>query len=194
MDFIVNNFDLWTWVIIPILIFLARIVDVSIGTIRVIFISKGFKSIAPVLGFFEVIIWLLAISQIMKNLENWVSYIAYGAGFATGTYVGMLLEEKISIGKVILRVISKKDDCEMIEELKKKYRLTIIDGQSPTGGTKAKIIFMVMKRSEVKDAVAIVNQFHPKAFYTIEDVKYALDDGATPVQKRNVFSFYRKSK
>ena len=70
------------YVILPVMIFCARICDVTMGTIRVIFISKGIRYLAPVIGFFEVIIWLLAIGQVMNNLTNAVSYIAYGAGFA----------------------------------------------------------------------------------------------------------------
>ena len=87
----------FAWVVLPLLIFFARICDVTLGTIRVIFISKGFKYIAPCIGFFEVIIWLLAIGQVMNNITNVASYIAYGAGFATGTFVGMAIEEKLSL-------------------------------------------------------------------------------------------------
>jgi len=70
--------DLFAWVILPLLIFSARICDVSLGTLRVIFISRGFKKIAPFIGFFEVIIWLVAIGQVMQNIGNFASYIAYG--------------------------------------------------------------------------------------------------------------------
>ncbi len=76
--------DLFSYAILPLLIFLARICDVSIGTLRIIFVSKGVKKVAPVLGFFEVLIWIIAISKIMQNLDNYVNYIAYAAGFATG--------------------------------------------------------------------------------------------------------------
>ena len=90
--------DTFTYVILPLLIFLARIADVSIGTIRIVMVAKGQKMIAPILGFFEVLIWLLAISKIMQNLDNWVCYVAYGAGFATGNYIGMIIEEKLAMG------------------------------------------------------------------------------------------------
>jgi uncharacterized protein YebE (UPF0316 family) len=86
--------EILTYVVLPVMIFFARICDVSLGTIRVIFISKGVKYLAPIIGFFEVIIWLLAIGQVMNNLTNFVAYIAYGAGFASGTYIGMIIEEK----------------------------------------------------------------------------------------------------
>ena len=185
------QFDVWTWVVIPLLIFLARIVDVSMGTIRVIFISKGFKKIAPILGFFEVIVWLLAISQVMKNLTNWISYIAYGAGFAAGTYVGMYLEEKISIGKVILRIITKKDSHEMVKKIRSRWHATIIDGET-SPNSKVKIIFMVLKKKEVEDVISVVNDYQPKAFYTIEDVRFVLDEGILPVERRPLLGFPKK--
>ena len=81
----------FTYFVLPFLIFIARICDVSIGTIRIVMVAKGQKIIAPILGFFEVLIWLLAISRIFENLDNWVCYFAYGAGFATGNYVGMFI-------------------------------------------------------------------------------------------------------
>ena len=74
--------ELFKWVLLPLLIVIARVIDVSIGTIRIVFVSRGHKIIAPVLGFFEVLIWLLAIGQIMRNLSNFMCYIAYGTGFA----------------------------------------------------------------------------------------------------------------
>jgi uncharacterized protein YebE (UPF0316 family) len=89
----------FSFVVVPILIFFARVTDVSMDTIRIIFISKGYKGRAAILGFFEVIIWLVAITQIIQNLTNIFCYIAYGAGFATGTYVGMLIEEKFPVEK-----------------------------------------------------------------------------------------------
>ncbi len=123
MEFSVGP-EIFAWVILPLLIFFARICDVSLGTIRVIFISKGFKYIAPVIGFFEVIIWLLAIGQVMNNLTNVASYIAYGGGFACGTLIGMIVEEKLSIGTVTVRVITRKDATDLVAYL--RLRITAL--------------------------------------------------------------------
>jgi uncharacterized protein YebE (UPF0316 family) len=164
------NSDIFTWVVLPLLIFLARICDVSIGTLRLIFVSKGFKHIAPLLGFFEVIIWLLAVSQIMKHLDNLVCYIAYGGGFAMGNYIGMYLEEKLSIGNVIIRVIVKSDTNELIDELRaQNYGLTVVDAEGSQ--QKVKLIFSVIKRENVGHIVSVINHYNPHSFYTIEDVK-----------------------
>ena len=88
---------LFTFVIVPLLIFSARVCDMTLDTIRVIFLSKGVKYLPPLIGFFEVIIWLVAIGQVMNNLTNAVCYIAYGAGFATGTFIGIISMVSLAI-------------------------------------------------------------------------------------------------
>jgi len=110
-------FDWQTWVIIPLFIFVARIFDVSIGTLRIILVNRVYKILAPTLGFVEVFIWVVAISKIMENLDNWVNYIFYAAGFATGNFVGMYLEEKLAIGKVGVRIITKKGADKLIKNI-----------------------------------------------------------------------------
>jgi uncharacterized protein YebE (UPF0316 family) len=164
--------DIFTWVLLPLLIFLARIGDVSIGTMRLIFVAKGFKAWAPILGFFEVIIWILAISQIMQHLNNPICYIAYGGGFAMGNYIGMVLEEKLSIGTVIIRIIPKTDSTDLINYLKSQnYGLTIMDGEGSAG--KVKIIFSTISRQDIPHFIGMINDYNPNSFYTIEDVKMA---------------------
>jgi uncharacterized protein YebE (UPF0316 family) len=89
---------LYSWVVLPVLIFCARIIDVSVGTVRVILTSRGYRYAAPALGFIEVLIWLLAIGEIMKNLANPACYVAYAGGFATGNYVGIYINQRLSLG------------------------------------------------------------------------------------------------
>jgi uncharacterized protein YebE (UPF0316 family) len=190
-----------TYVVLPILIFCARICDVSLGTIRVIFISKGIKYIAPFIGFFEVIIWLLAIGQVMNNLTNVVAYIAYGAGFASGTFIGMLIEEKISLGLTSVRIITKKDPNELILYLRSlDYGVTSIDGEGATG--KVKMVYTIIKRQDLAHVVSIIKQFHPNAFYSVDEIK-SVSEGVFPERRTRgagVFSwidslrFYRKGK
>ncbi|NTW32883.1 MAG: DUF2179 domain-containing protein [Bacteroidetes bacterium] len=177
--------NIFAWVVLPILIIFARICDVSIGTLRLIFVSKGFKKLAPILGFFEVIIWLVAVSQIMKHLDNVVCYIAYGGGFALGNYIGMYLEEKLSIGSVIIRVVPKSDTSELIKELQlQNFGLTVVDAEGAVG--KVKIIFSVIRRENVENFISIINQFNPHAFYTIEEVKL-VNEGVFRNNSGNLF-------
>lgn len=161
----------FAWLILPLLIFLARICDVSIGTIRVIFVARGFRGYAPILGFFEVLIWLMAIGQIMKNLNNVACYIAYSTGYATGTYVGIWLEEKLSLGKVIVRVITRKDATELVECMRSSdFPVTAINAEGETGNVK--VIFTIIRRQMLPRMVKMIKQFNPNAFYSVEDVRF----------------------
>ena len=162
--------DIFRWVIMPILIFLARISDQSIGTLRLMFVSKGIKNLATVLAFFESLIWLLAVSQIFKHLDNPLNYIAYAGGYATGNYIGIYIEGRLSIGNVIVRVIPRKDSTELLNYLRaNNFGVTAIDGEGMLGNVK--ILFSVVKRKELSHFIEIVNQYNPTAFYSIEDVK-----------------------
>lgn len=158
------------YLIIPGLVFLARIIDVSIGTVRVILLSRGNKIVAPLLGFFEVIIWLAAISKVMQNLTNIVCYIAYGAGFATGNYVGMLIESKLALGYQIIRIISSSALQLLPTELRNEgYGVTTFKGKGARGTVN--ILFSVVSRKKVNEFVKLVLTIEPHAFISIEDVR-----------------------
>ncbi len=158
------------WLIIPLLIFLARIVDVTLGTLRIVFISKGNKLIAPLLGFVEVLIWLIAITQVMQNLSNVASYLAWAGGFATGNFLGLRIEQKLALGQVVVRVITVEPADVLIDMLKGRgYRLTCVDARGTRG--KVDLLFMIVKRKKLKEVIGIIRNYNPNAFYTIEDVR-----------------------
>ena len=167
---VINNSPLFSYLILPILIFAIRIVDVTFDTLRIVFISRGNKIVAPILGFFGVLVWLVAITQIMQHLDNFICYVAYAGGFATGNYIGLLLEERLAIGFQVVRVITSKDSSPLINDLRSKgYGATSIWAEGKSG--KVHIIYSIVKRSHVKDVIDIINLFNPKAFYSIEDVR-----------------------
>ena len=167
------DFNFWmTWIIVPILIFFARIADVSLGTLRIVFVSKGMKVLAPILGFFEVIIWLLAVSRIFENLDNWLYFIAYAAGFATGNFVGLLIEERIALGYINLRIITHLSGEELIKKLVDEgYGITIVEAKGSMGDVN--IIYCVIKRTDYKQVSEMIKEYNPKSFYTIEDIRFA---------------------
>ena len=191
--------DFYAWVVLPLLIFFFRICDVSLGTIRVIFIAKGLKYIAPVIGFFEVIIWLLAIGQVMNNVTNIASYIAYGGGFAAGTLLGMAVEERLSLGTVFVRVISNEEVSGLVFWLRERsYGVTVADGEGSKG--KVKIILSVINRHDLDEVINGIHRYLPRAFYSIEEVK-SVADGIFPHERssllfnhRDPFGFFRKGK
>ena len=134
MDSSFFNSNLFTWFVLPLLIFFARVVDVSFGTLRIVYIAKGRRYIAPMLGFVEVLIWLLAIGQIIKNLNNVACYIAYAGGFATGNFVGIWIENKLALGTQVLRIITSRDAMDLITNLKNKgYGITLLDAEGSQG-------------------------------------------------------------
>jgi uncharacterized protein YebE (UPF0316 family) len=178
--------DFFTWFLLPLLIFIARIADQSIGTLRVIFISKGYKYLAPIIGFFESLIWLLAVSQIMRHLDNIVCFLAYGAGFGMGNYIGIILEEKLSLGNVIIRVIPRKDSSDLINHLRQtNFGFTLLNAEGSKGAVK--IIFLVVRRQQTHELISIINQFNPNAFYTIEDVKAVKEGVFDHAPSRSIF-------
>lgn len=151
---------------------LARIADQSLGTLRVVFVAKGNKYLAPLVGFFESIIWLLAVSQILKHIDNPVCTIAYGTGFALGNFLGMTLEEKISIGRVIVRIVCTRNADPLIAALREReFGLTVVDGSGSKGSVK--MLFSVIDRSDLDALIALINKWNPNAFYSVEEVKVA---------------------
>lgn len=168
------------------LIFVARVCDVSIGTIRILTLSRGYKLITVVLGFFELMVWLLAIGQVFQNLNNFICYVAYAGGFAMGNYVGMTIEEKLAFGSVLIRTITKIEANELIQHLKsQKFRFTSVKAQGAEGNVH--ILFMVVKRRDIKNMIDVLNRFNPYAFYTIEDVRQVREgvfhlSSTTPIQ------------
>jgi uncharacterized protein YebE (UPF0316 family) len=112
-----EGFNWYTWIALPLLVFLARVVDVSLGTIRIIFTSRGKKHLAPLLGFVEVFIWVSVIAEITRGAHNMAAYLAYAAGFATGNYVGMWIEERLAIGNLVVRAILPENKSGLIDEL-----------------------------------------------------------------------------
>jgi len=192
--------EIFKWIVLPLLIFLARILDVSLGTVRIVFVSRGLKYLAPVVGFFEVIIWLLAIRVIMQNLNNAVCYIAYGAGFGMGNFIGIFIEKKLAIGRSIIRIITQKNATALIEHLRSEgYGVTSLDAQGSKG--QVHVIYMVIRRHDFEKVADSIHKFNPKAFYTEEDVNL-VSEGIFPMKKYRIhpfpligpFRFWRKGK
>ena len=165
-----SSFDWYNWVLLPILIFISRLGDVSLATLRHLFSSKGLKKVVPIIGFFEVMIWLIAIRQVFNNLNNAACFIAWAGGFSFGTYVGMLIEEKIAYGMQVIRIISNADNHNLTEEFKKIHQgFTIVDGEGAQGSVK--LIYVIVKRKTKAEVINLIHTHLPDAFYSIEDVK-----------------------
>ncbi|HQI70657.1 MAG TPA: DUF2179 domain-containing protein [Bacteroidales bacterium] len=186
LSFLSSDAPVFTWVILPLLIFCARIFDQSVGTLRMIFVAKGFKKWAPVFAFFEALIWLLAIGEIMKHLDNPLCYIAYAGGYAMGNYVGMLLDEKMSIGNVIIRVMLKSEAADLIIRLRElNYGITVMHAEGATG--KVKVLLSIIKRKDLVEFINVLNQYNPQTFYTIEEVRSVNEGVFRTSSKKHIF-------
>lgn len=164
--------NLFNYLLLPLMIFFARIMDVTVGTIRIVMVSKGKKNVAPILGFFEVFIWILAMSKIVQNLDNWVCYIFYAGGFAAGNFIGLMIEERLAVGIVQLQIITRMDSTKLINALKNAgYGITHHNAEGATGKW-VSVIYSIVKRNDLNNVAEIIKQYNPNAFYSIADVKF----------------------
>jgi uncharacterized protein YebE (UPF0316 family) len=160
----------FTVIVLPILIFLSRICDVTMGTVRVILVGRGHRYLAPLFGFFEVLIWLIVIGKVMQNLDNWVCYAAYAGGFAAGNFVGICIEEKLAMGTFMIRVITQKEGGELIRSLNQAgYGATNTPAEGARGPVS--VIYCIIHRNELPSVVELIKRFNPDAFYTIQDIR-----------------------
>ena len=159
------------FLVLPVVIFCLRICDVTLDTLRIIFMTKGLKRLAPIIGFFEILIWIVAITRIMQNLNNWLCYVAYAGGFATGNYVGMLVDEKLAIGHELIRVITKMDASALAGALRADgYGVTTVKAAGMQG--EVGIVYIVANRKNQKRAIKIIQQYNPNAFVTVQNIHY----------------------
>jgi uncharacterized protein YebE (UPF0316 family) len=153
-------------------IFLAETLVVTVSTVRIISVSRGRKVLASVLGTFEITIWLFAIGQVMQNLSDWTCFVAFAAGFTIGNFFGVLLEAKLAIGTLVVRVITHRNGAEIVGALKAaEYGVTSIDAQGATGAVQ--VILTVIPRKELDKVVALIKACDPKVFYSVDDLQSA---------------------
>lgn len=169
----------YSWVVLPLMIFFARILDVSIATMRFMFLARGAKLPTVISGFFEALIWLIIISQIIRNLDNAMCFIAYAGGFAAGSYIGMRIEDHLALGKVLMRIILHQPATELVTALHdRRFGVTHVAAEGAKGPVR--ILFMVIKRADMQEVVTLIKRFNPNAFYTVEDIRY-VSEGVFPM-------------
>ena len=176
--FALGNLD-WPDLLIPFGVFLAETCVVSLSTVRILFVARGLKLLAAILGFCEVSLWLLAIGQVMANLTSVGCFVAFGAGFALGNWLGICIEQKLAIGTLVIRIITNRDAGELLEALKAaNCGVTSIDGQGANGPVQ--VLFTVINRKDYAKVIAMIEKCHPRAFVSVEDVRSARE-GVFPI-------------
>jgi uncharacterized protein YebE (UPF0316 family) len=172
--------EVYTWVVLPLIIFAARVIDVTLGTLRIIFTARGKRRVAPLLGFVEVFIWVTVISQLVRGVNHVVAYLAYAAGFAAGNYVGMWIEDRLALGTLVLRIILSQNGETLSQTLHAAgYGVTQVDGEGATGPVK--LVYTIVRRKDLPLVMAIIHQVVPKVFISVEEVR-STEAGVFPKQ------------
>jgi len=162
----------FAWVILPLVIFAARSVELAIGTLRIVFIAQGRTALASMSGFVEVLIWILVVSQALQNLANPLCVVAYAGGFASGHVVGIRIEERLAMGLRLVRIILRDQAEELVAELRSRdFGVTVASAEGSQGPVK--VLFTVVRRRHLARVLQAVRRHNPQAFFTIEDVRQA---------------------
>jgi uncharacterized protein YebE (UPF0316 family) len=154
---------------IGLLVFVLRITDVSIGTMRVLYTVRGRRLIAACLGFMEAGVFIVAISRVFKHIDNPLSMLGYAAGFAVGTILGITVEKWIAAGSVLLRVISRDQSAQILAAMRqRRFGVTSINGEGRNGPVL--ILFLVIQRKRATEAMRLIEDIDPEAFVTTEAI------------------------
>ncbi|MCU0632942.1 MAG: DUF5698 domain-containing protein [Methanolinea sp.] len=160
-----------SYILLPFIILFARIVETSLETIRTIYINRGHTNLAAGIGVVKVAIWLLSTGLVLTNLQNVLGIIAYVAGYAIGTVIGMRLEDRISIGSVVVRVFVPGDPQSLMGRVGEMgYGITRLDGTGYYSSPVA-VLFMVVPRAELKTLLGVFQSEYPHLLYTVEDIR-----------------------
>lgn len=151
----------------PLVIFGLRIIDVSMSTVRIVLAVRGYKFITPLIGFFEVLIWVFAVGNAIRFLDSPLHLLGYAGGFATGNVVGLLIEEKLAIGYATIRIVSKHVGVELADALRSiGFGVTEFSGQGRDG--RVEVVYTVCKRRDTLAVMHEVERWDPHAFITVE--------------------------
>lgn len=152
----------------PLLIFSLRIVDVSMSTTRILLSVRGHKAVTPMIGFFEVMIWVFAVGNAIRFLDSPLHVLGYAGGFATGNLVGLWIEEQLALGYASIRVVSQHAGVEMAESLRTiGFGVTEFGAQGRDG--RVEVIYTVCARRDIERVIAEVERWDSQAFITVEE-------------------------
>lgn len=166
------NSPLVVYLLLPLAIFLARTVDMSLSTLRIVFIAQGRRFLAPLVGFFESLIWLVVVGQAIKHLDNPLCLLGYAGGFAFGNLVGLTLEGRLAMGRRLVRIILPGEAQELVDALRADGQgVTVLDGHGVAGPVQ--LLFSIVRRRDVGKVLATVDRLAPTAFVSIEDIRQA---------------------
>ena len=163
----------WTALGKALIIFMLRITDVSMGTIRTTMIMRGQRKWAALIGFVEVSIWVVAISQVITNLDSILSVIGYSGGFASGTLLGMWIEDKVALGHSHMNIISMAKGSEIAHHIREAgFGATRLQAEGKSGPVS--VVNVIVPRKKVAAIIRLVNEIDATAFVTVEEARKVL--------------------
>lgn len=157
-------------ILTPLLIFLARVTDVSIGTVRLICVTRGHRAVAILLGFFELLIWVFAVSSVFAHLDRWINIVAFAGGFAAGNALGMSIEARLAMGVQTLSFISRGRANAVAERLRYAgLPVTTLVGSGRDGPVV--LCMAVVPRRQTPTTIKMAKEIDPDVVVTVEDVR-----------------------
>ena len=160
------------------LIIALRLVDVSLGTVRIIMLSRRYRLLPAVIGFVEVFTWLVAATMVFSNLNSPPRMLAYAGGFGLGTYLGTLLESWLAVGNTMMRIVSPSGSPQVDEALRQAgFAVTVVNADGRDG--EVRLAFTIIPRRRTREALNIVHDLDPAAFVTLQDI-----ETVTPPERR----------
>jgi uncharacterized protein YebE (UPF0316 family) len=158
--------------LLALVIFLARVVDVSLGTVRTILVFRGRAMLAAGIGFVELLIWVAAAGQVLQNLDRWYLAVSYAAGFATGNIVGIWLERRLAVGHELVRAISDNPSIRLATALRDGgYSVISLPG-SGAQDQSIEVLLIVERRRRVADLLDSIHTADPEAVVTLSDTRH----------------------
>jgi uncharacterized protein YebE (UPF0316 family) len=168
----------------PLRLFALRIVDVSLGTVRLMITVRGHRGWAALTGFLEVLIWIVAVGSALQHLGSVYHVVAYAAGFAAGNYVGIVLENALGLGTVVGRAIIPDEDDGATARLLRRdgFPVTELDGRGRDGSVD--VLNVVVPRRQAPQVIDLVEQAVPRSFVTVEELQTTYRGGLRPSDRR----------
>ncbi|MFM8931463.1 MAG: DUF2179 domain-containing protein [Gemmataceae bacterium] len=156
--------------LLPLVIFIAEMMVVTLATIRIIFVARGKRMLAAILGFFEISIWLFAIGHVMSNLSNPWCTIAFAAGFTLGNYLGITLESKLAIGTLGVSIFARGDAEPLLKMLRDHgFGATRVQAEGSTGPVQ--VVTTIIPRRERGRVERLISRVAPGQFFVVDEVQ-----------------------
>lgn len=155
------------------IIFFAKIIEVSISTVRIVYINKGEKVKGAVLGFIEILIWLVVVSSVLNNItEDPIKVFIYAIAFSLGNFFGVTIESKIAVGLSSIQVVVGQEGGAILADILREqgYGVTIIEGKGKNESIK-NLLFIQLKRKKIPEATRLIKEHNPEAFITVNEIK-----------------------